>query len=71
MTAALLGAAQWLEGATRKEVAISGNHVSRTTAQQSGLHFTAAELQQQQQQQQTRDQSVCIAARSDRSKTDR
>ena len=29
MTAALLGAAQWLEGATRKEVAISGNHVSR------------------------------------------
>ena len=39
MTAALLGAALWLEGATREEVAISENHVSTTTAQQPALHF--------------------------------
>ena len=46
-----------LEGATRKKVAISENHVSTSTAQQSGA-FSVAELQQQQQQQQTRDWTV-------------
>ena len=46
------------EGATRKEVAILENHVSTATAQQSVLHFSAAELQQQQQQQQTRNRTV-------------
>ena len=54
MTAALLGAAQWFEGATRKEVAFVENHVSAATAQQSVSAFSAAELQQQQQQQQSR-----------------
>ena len=58
MTAALLGAALWLEGATREEVAISENHVSTTTAQQSVFTFSAAELQQQQQQQQIRNRTV-------------
>ena len=41
MTAALLGAALWLEGATRKKVAISENHVSTATAQQSVCIFSS------------------------------